>query len=83
MLNGLSALEECACPESDERYGATFARTQLAVERKFPANQNCCNAVLMMASDKDLRVQFQLALTLGNIKDKRAFDALVNLARRT
>lgn len=36
--------------------------------------------VLSMTNDKDIRVQHQLALALGNIKDKRAFDALVKMA---
>ncbi len=35
---------------------------------------------LALAKDPDVRVQYQLALTLGNIKDQRAFDALVELA---
>ncbi|MBS1810793.1 MAG: hypothetical protein JST84_21695 [Acidobacteria bacterium] len=38
------------------------------------------SAILSLKDDKDTRVQFQLALTLGNIKDKLAFDALVTMA---
>ena len=38
------------------------------------------SAILALTKDQDPRVQFQLALTLGNLKDKRAFDALVKLA---
>lgn len=37
-------------------------------------------AVLAMTSDTDVRVQFQLAFTLGELPDKRAFDALAELA---
>lgn len=37
-------------------------------------------AILAMTKDQDPRVQFQLALTLGNVKDNRAFDALVKMA---
>ncbi len=36
--------------------------------------------ILSLTNDPDIRVQFQLALTLGNIKDPRAFDALVEIA---
>jgi putative membrane-bound dehydrogenase-like protein len=38
------------------------------------------SAILSLKDDKDTRVQFQLALTLGNLKDTRAFDALVTMA---
>jgi putative membrane-bound dehydrogenase-like protein len=36
-------------------------------------------AVLEAAKDADPRVQFQAALTLGLLKDKRAFDALLDI----
>ncbi len=39
------------------------------------------NAILARRSDQDTRVAFQLALTLGNIKDPRALDLLTDLAR--
>jgi putative membrane-bound dehydrogenase-like protein len=38
------------------------------------------SAILAMTKEQDTRVQFQLALTLGHLKDKRAFDALVKIA---
>ena len=38
------------------------------------------SAILALTNDKAPRVQFQLALTLGNLNDKRAFAALVNMA---
>ncbi len=38
------------------------------------------SSILALTNDKDPRVQFQLALTLGNLNDKRAFDALVKMA---
>lgn len=38
------------------------------------------DAVLSLTKDQDVRVQFQLALTLGNMKDPRAFDSLVAMA---
>jgi putative membrane-bound dehydrogenase-like protein len=39
------------------------------------------DAVLAAANDPDQRVQLQAALTIGNLKDPRAFAALAGLAR--
>src|SRR5215468_8563434 len=40
------------------------------------------DAILGMSMDSDLRVQFQTAFTLGQLKDKRAMDALADLTIR-
>ncbi len=45
-----------------------------------PIAKTLTNQALRMTNDKDIRVQFQLAMTLGQFKDKRAFDALVTMA---
>jgi len=37
-------------------------------------------AILGLKAEKEIRVQFQHAFTLGNLKDTRAFDALVAVA---
>jgi putative membrane-bound dehydrogenase-like protein len=40
------------------------------------------DAVLAMTEDSDLRVQFQTAFTLGELKDRRALDAMVEMATK-
>lgn len=40
------------------------------------------NALLAMKNDRDARVQFQTALTLGEMKDSRALQALADIAAR-
>jgi len=43
------------------------------------ASESLKNAVFAMTRDPEPRVQFQLAMTLGNSKDRRALAALVDL----
>ena len=80
-LAGLNALEEAlalkALKDGDARIREHALRM---IEKSLAQSKVCQEATLAMSKDQDPRVQFQLALTLGNLPDKRAFDALVNMA---
>jgi putative membrane-bound dehydrogenase-like protein len=66
-----------ATQKSAEKVTTTALRTSASPLRLCGEIES---AILSLKDDKDTRVQHQLAFTLGNIKDKRAFDALVTMA---
>src|SRR5262245_26224027 len=47
-----------------------------------PVARALTDAILGMSGDSEIRVQFQTAFTLGQLKDKRAMDALAGRAKR-
>ncbi|HKQ80109.1 MAG TPA: PVC-type heme-binding CxxCH protein [Blastocatellia bacterium] len=88
-LEGLSALDEQivlrALKDNDPRVREHAVR--LAEELLLSINSgyqsavnNLTDAILGMSSDPDIRVQFQTAFTLGQLKDNRAMDALAYMA---
>ncbi len=87
-LEGLSALDEQvvlrALKDNHPRVREHAVRLAEECARFKSADQPVVNAltnaILAMSGDSDIRVQFQTALTLGQLKDNRALDALADLA---
>jgi putative heme-binding domain-containing protein len=80
-LDGLSALDEAlvlkALKDSDARlreHGLRLAESFL------PKSKTLAEAVLALAKDSDVRVQFQAAFTIGQLKDARGLNVLADLA---
>ena len=80
-LEGLSALDAplVVAALKDPHPGIREHALRLAEE--LPAEPAVTNAVLGLKNDKEPRVLYQLAFTLGQIKDPRALIALTDLAR--
>jgi putative heme-binding domain-containing protein len=81
LLRQLSALEpaevERALKDADPR----IRRHGLQLSEAFlNRSKPLANAVLAMTGDSDAHVQFQAALTIGELKDNRALGALAQLA---
>jgi putative membrane-bound dehydrogenase-like protein len=81
LLNSFSALDPpliiSALKDSDPRIREQALRLSEAdLDRAKPI----ADAVLLTAKDPNPRVQFQSALTLGQLKNKGAFDALLHIA---
>jgi len=82
-LEGLSALDESIVVRALKDPDPHVREHALRASEEFLAKSKPCeNAVLAMTKDPDLRVQFQLAFTLGQLKDRRALDALAEIALR-
>ena len=80
MLEGLGALEsaDIARALNDAHPGVREHAVRLA-EAFLP---QLAGSVIARASDAEPRVQYQVALTLGNVKDPRAVAALTGIAQR-
>ncbi len=82
-LEGLSALDEelvkRALKDDDARIREHALRLSESLIAKSP---KMTAALLAMTGDPDVRVQFQLAFTLGQLQDPRALDALVAITAR-
>jgi putative membrane-bound dehydrogenase-like protein len=79
-LEGLSALDVAQVDQALK--DADFHVRQHALRLSEPfleTSEALKNAVFAMSRDPELRVQFQLAMTLGNSKDRRALASLVDL----
>ncbi|HYM13589.1 MAG TPA: PVC-type heme-binding CxxCH protein [Bryobacterales bacterium] len=80
-LEGISALTpavvERALHDSNPRIREHALRL---AEELLPKNKNMASAILAMAKDPEPRVQFQLAFTLGNMKDPRVLPELADIA---
>lgn len=80
-LEGLSALDEqtvmWALKDNDPHVREHALRLS---EEFLPKSRRMADAVMAMTGDSDTRVQFQLAFTLGQLKDQRAPNALADLA---
>jgi putative membrane-bound dehydrogenase-like protein len=81
LLQALSALEQAeverALKDADGRI------RQNAIQLSEPLlgrSKDLANAVLAMTGDPDAHVQFQSALTIGELKDSRALGSLAQLA---
>ena len=81
LLDALSALQpaeiERALHDSDGRIRQNAVWLS---EKDLSRSKPLAVAVLAAAGDSDPHVQFQAALTLGNVKDPKALAALANLA---
>ena len=82
-LEGLSALDEQvvlrALKDADPHVREHALRL---AETLIPGSTKTADAILALADDPDVRVRFQTAFTLGQLKDRRALDALVSLTER-
>ncbi len=82
-LKGLSALQdaEIAASLSDESAGIREHALRLA-EPRLEKNQQIRNKAIALAEDDNMRVRFQLALSLGETSGEDAARALVQIALR-
>ena len=80
-LEGISALDEqivnLALKDSDPHVREHALRLS---EEFLPKSKSVTDSVLTLSGDHDVRVQFQLALTLGQIRDRRSLAKLAELA---
>jgi len=79
-LEGLSALDESLVLAALKDQHPRVREQAVRLAENFAKSKATQTAVLAMASDADVRVQFQTAFTLGEMKDGRAMDALADLA---
>lgn len=83
LLDAFSALQpqeiEQALKDADGRVRQNAVRL---TERDLKQSKSLANAVLAAASDSDPHVQFQAALTLGDLKDPQALTTLAQLAHQ-
>jgi putative membrane-bound dehydrogenase-like protein len=80
-LEGLSALDDTSVLEALQARDAHVREHALRLAERFlPQSKVLAGAVLARAKDTDLRVQFQAAFTLGQLKDVRSLNALADLA---
>ena len=80
-LAGLNELQESLALKALKDTDAHIREHALRmVEKSIAQAPPLQETALAMTKEQDARVQHQLAFTLGNIKDKRAFDALVKMA---
>jgi putative membrane-bound dehydrogenase-like protein len=79
-LQGLSALDASQVAKALKDTDFHVREHALRLSEPFlETSEALRNTVLAMSRDVEPRVQFQLALTLGNMKDRRALAALVDL----
>jgi len=79
-LEGLSALEESLVLKALKDGHSRVREHAVRLAENFSKSKAIQDAVLIISGDTDARVQFQTALTLGEIKDDRALGALADLA---
>ncbi|MBL8215546.1 MAG: HEAT repeat domain-containing protein [Bryobacterales bacterium] len=81
LLQSLGGLDTprviTAMKDSDARIRKHALRL---AETDMNRNKELADLVVKAATDTDSHVQFQAALTLGNLKDRRAFDTLLELS---
>jgi putative membrane-bound dehydrogenase-like protein len=83
MLDGLNALPEALIIQAMEHAEAGLRQNAVRLAEKRlcgSASQQLVDAVLARADDDHARVRFQLAFTLGELRDPRAVDALAAIA---
>ncbi|MGH9937454.1 MAG: PVC-type heme-binding CxxCH protein [Blastocatellia bacterium] len=82
-LEGLSALDEQIVLKAlKDPHPRVREHAVRIAEELLPESRNTAGALLAMTNDADLRVQHQLSFTLGELKEKRAMNALADLAIR-
>jgi len=80
-LEGLSALDAAQVAKALRDQDFHVREHALRLSEPFlETSEALKSAVFAMTHDPEPRVQFQLAMTLGNSKDRRALSALVDLA---
>ncbi|WP_422929810.1 PVC-type heme-binding CxxCH protein [Singulisphaera sp. PoT] len=78
VLGGMDEASSIACLKDEEpRVREQGARLAGAIAKSSPA---VLEALLVLASDANPMVRFQTALTLGDVADSRAIDALATIA---
>src|SRR5579863_3022204 len=80
-LEGLSALEPQTVIAALKDPQAGVREHALRLSEELTGVKPVADAVLALRNDPEPRVQYQLALTLGQFKDPRALIALTDLAR--
>lgn len=82
-LEGLSALDPNLLMRAIKDSDPHVREHALRLSEEFLAtSKSLANAVLAMTNDPEPRVQFQMAFTLGQMKDQRALTMLADLASR-
>jgi putative membrane-bound dehydrogenase-like protein len=82
-LDGLSALDEQTVLHALKNEHPRVREHVVRLTETFlPKSKPIAEALLKMLNDGDARVRFQLALTLGQLKDRRALDGLAELAMK-
>ncbi len=82
-LEGLSALDEPTVLKALKSEHPRVREHALKMADAFlPKSKAIADALLAMANDADARVQLQTAFTLGQVKNNRALDALVEMATK-
>ena len=80
-IEGLSALDTPLVVAALKDPHPGIREHALRLAEKLPAEPAVTNAALALKNDKEPRVLYQLAFTLGQFKDPRALVALTDLAR--
>lgn len=81
MLQAYSALEPQEIEQAMKDPDARIRKNVLQLsEAHLKHSKPLTNAVLAMANDSDAHVQFQAAMTIGQLQDARALGTLANLA---
>lgn len=81
-LEGLSALEEPLILKALKDQHPRVREHAVRLSENFSKSKTTQSAVLAMANDQDVRVQFQTAFTLGQMKDNSSLDALAGLVMK-
>jgi putative membrane-bound dehydrogenase-like protein len=82
-LNGLSALDESIVLKALKDPNPRVREHAVRLAESFlPKSQSVTNALLTMTNDAETRIQLQIAFTLGQLKDQRALNSLVEMAAR-
>ena len=82
-LEGLSALDEQMVMRALKDPDPHVREHALRLAESFiPGSLKTATTILAMSGDVDTRVQFQLAFTLGQLKDRKALDVLVALTEK-
>ena len=82
MLEGLSALDADLVVQALKDPDARVREHALRLAEAFlSGSKPVTEAVLALRRDAEPRVQFQLAFTLGQVKDSRALEVLAEIAR--
>ncbi|MGI9456320.1 MAG: PVC-type heme-binding CxxCH protein [Aeoliella sp.] len=85
-IHALESLSDLSANELEEALAAPSAGVRehavRLAESRFEKNDLLLERVLALANDVNPRVRFQVALSLGEINDQRAAEALANIARR-
>jgi putative membrane-bound dehydrogenase-like protein len=80
-LEGLGAIDSSTVTNAlQDAHPRVREQAVRVAEELIPDSKSVEKALLAMTSDPDVRVQFQLAFTLGQMRGERIMDALADLA---